>query len=115
MTLPTAHNYVIEDFIKNLVSLESNFLKPNVLTALLKKTEIGLNELVDVMEKKNFPQEILEDEKENINLIIENNKSKSKYSSKKKVKNIEKTKDKIKKTKSKKKIRTLWVRRKKKN
>ena len=52
---------------------------------------------------------------ENINLIIENNKSKSKYSSKKKVKNIEKTKDKIKKTKSKKKIRTLWVRRKKKN
>ena len=51
---------------------------------------------------------------ENINLIIENNKSKSNYSSKKKVKNIEKTKDKIRKTKSKKKIRTLWVRRKKK-
>ncbi len=50
---------------------------------------------------------------ENINLIIENNKSKSNYSSKKKVKNIEKTKDKIRKTKSKKKIRTLWVRRKK--
>ncbi len=54
---------------------------------------------------------------ENINLIVENRIKIRKSTKEKKGKTKEpiKTKDKIKKTKSKKKIRTLWVRRKKKN
>jgi ribonuclease E len=54
---------------------------------------------------------------ENINSIIQLNKIKSVFTKTKKTKNKEivKSKDRIKKTKSKKKIRTLWVRRKKKS
>ncbi len=53
---------------------------------------------------------------ENINSIIQINKIKSNYVKEKKLKNKEnlKGKDKLKKTKIKKKVRTLWVRRKKK-
>ena len=52
---------------------------------------------------------------ENINSIVQLNKTKSVFAKTKKTKNKEivKSKDRIKKTKSKKKIRTLWVRRKK--
>ena len=71
MTLPTAHDYVIDNLIENLVSLETNFLKPSILIKLLKKTELRFNELLDILEAKNFSQELLEREKENINLIIE--------------------------------------------
>ena len=71
MTLPTAHNYVIKNLIENLVSLETNFLKPAILIKLLSKIELGFNEFVDVLEKKEFSEEILENEKDNINLIIE--------------------------------------------
>ena len=70
MTLPTAHNYVIKNLIENLVSLETNFLKPSILITLLRKTELAFSEFIDVLEKKGFPQEILESEKESINLII---------------------------------------------
>ena len=70
MTLPTAHNYVIKNLIENLVSLEANFLKPNILMTLLRKTELGFNEFIEVLEKKDFSKELLENEKENINLII---------------------------------------------
>ena len=70
MTLPTAHNYVIKNLIENLVSLEANFLKPNILMTLLRKTELGFNEFVEVLEKKDFAPELLENEKENINLIL---------------------------------------------
>ena len=71
MTLPTAHNYVIKNLIENLASLEANFLKPNILMTLLRKIELGFNEFVEVLEKKDFAPERLENEKENINLIIE--------------------------------------------
>ena len=70
MTLPTAHNYVIKNLIENLVSLEVNFLKPNILMTLLRKTELGFNEFIEVLEKTDFSKELLEEEKENINLII---------------------------------------------
>ena len=70
MALPTAHNYVIKNLIENLVSLEANFLKPNILITLLRKTELGFNEFIEFLEKKDFSQELLENEKENINLII---------------------------------------------
>ena len=49
MSLPTAHNYVIQNFIQNLVSLEANFLKPNVLLKLLNKTEPAIAEIVDIL------------------------------------------------------------------
>ena len=71
MALPTAHNYMIKNLIENLVSLEANFLNPNILMALLRKTELGFNEFIEFLEKKDFSQELLENEKENINLIIE--------------------------------------------
>ena len=71
MTLPTAHNYVIKNLIENLVSLETNFLKPAILIKLLRKLELSFSEFVDVLEKKEFSKEILENEKDNINLIIE--------------------------------------------
>ena len=70
MVLPTAHNYIIKNLIENLVSLEANFLKPNILITLLRKTELGFNEFIEFLEKKDFSQELLESEKENINLII---------------------------------------------
>ena len=71
MTLPTAHNYVIKNLTENLVSLETNFLKPAILIKLLSKIEIGFNEFVVLLEKKEFCKDTLENEKENINLIIE--------------------------------------------
>ena len=70
MALPTAHNYIIKNLIENLVSLEANFLKPNILITLLRKTELGFNEFIEFLEKKDFSKELLENEKENINLII---------------------------------------------
>ena len=70
MALPTAHNYIIKNLIENLVSLEANFLKPKILMTLLSKTELGFNEFIEFLEKKDFSQELLENEKENINLII---------------------------------------------
>ena len=70
MTLPTAQNYVIKNLIENLVSLEANFLKPSILMTLLRKTELGFNEFIEVIEKKDFSQDLLENEKDNINLII---------------------------------------------
>ena len=71
MALPTAHNYIIKNLIENLVSLEANFLKPNILITLLIKTELGFNEFIEFLEKKDFSKELLENEKENINIIIE--------------------------------------------
>ena len=71
MSLPTAHNYVIQNFIQNLVSLEANFLKPNVLLKLLNKTELAMAEIVDILSNERLTHEFLEKEKANINLIIE--------------------------------------------
>ena len=71
MNLPTAHNYVLQNLIDNLVSLEANFLKPNILIQLLKKTELALAEVIETFGKKEFSQDMLEKEKKNIELIIE--------------------------------------------
>ena len=70
MALPTAHNYVIKSLIENLVSLETNFLKPSILIKLLRTTELALNDFNEILSKKEFTQETLEREKENIKLII---------------------------------------------
>ena len=71
MSLPTAQTYVIQNLIQNLVSLEANFLKPNVLLKLLNKTELAMAEIVEILSKEELTHELLEKEKENINLIIE--------------------------------------------
>ena len=71
MSLPTAQTYVIQNLIQNLVSLEKNFLKPNVLLKLLNKTELAMAEIVEIFSKQELAQELLEKEKENIKLIIE--------------------------------------------
>ena len=51
MNLPTAHNYVLQNLIDNLISLEANFLKPNILIQLLKKTELALAEVIETFFK----------------------------------------------------------------
>ena len=71
MNLPTAHNYVIQNLIENLVSLEANFLKPNVLLKLLNKTELAMAEIIEILSKEELTHELLEKEKGNIKLIIE--------------------------------------------
>ena len=71
MSLPTAHNYVIQNFIQNLVSLEANFLKPDVLLKLINKTELAMAEIVDILSNEGLTPEFLEKEKANIKLIIE--------------------------------------------
>ena len=71
MSLPTAQTYVIQNLIQNLVSLEESFLKPNVLLKLLNKTELAMAEIVDILSNEVLTNEFLEEEKANINLIIE--------------------------------------------
>ena len=71
MNLPTAHNYVIQNLIQNLVSLEANFLKPNVLLKLLNKTELAMTDIIEILSKEELTHELLEKEKGNIKLIIE--------------------------------------------
>ena len=71
MSLPTAQTYVIQNLIQNLITLEKNFLRPNVLLKLLNKTELAMAEIVEIFSKEELAQELLEKEKENIKLIIE--------------------------------------------
>ena len=71
MNLPTAQNYVIQNLIQNLVSLEANFLKPSVLLKVINKTELAMAEIVEFLSNEELSHELLEKEKENIKLIIE--------------------------------------------
>ena len=71
MSLPTAHNYVVKTMMENIVSLEKNFLEPKLLTETLMETEKVLTESIEVFGNKNFPENLLDNEKENINLLIE--------------------------------------------
>ena len=71
MSLPTAHSYVIETLMENLSSIEKNFLKPNILLKHLTKTEKVLNELVEVLSKKDFSEEIVTTQKADIVLLVQ--------------------------------------------
>ena len=71
MSLPTAHSYVIETLMENLSSIEKNFLKPNILLKHLTKTEKVLNELVEVLSKKDFSEEIGTTQKADIVLLVQ--------------------------------------------
>ncbi len=70
MPLPTAHSYVIENLMENLLSIEKSFLKPKLLLNNLKETEKVLNEVAEVLSKNEFADEIAKTEKENIALLI---------------------------------------------
>ena len=70
MSLPTAHSYVIENLIDNVLSIEDSFLKPNLLLNHLTKTEKALNEVKDVLNKNELANEVLKTEKETIALLI---------------------------------------------
>ena len=69
MSLPTAHSYVIENLMENVLSIEKTFLKPNLLLNSLTKTEKLLNEVAEVLSKDELADEILKTEKENIILL----------------------------------------------
>jgi len=71
MSLPTAHNYVVKTMMENLISLEKNFLEPKLLIETLIETDKALNESIEVFGNKNFSKDLLDNEKENINLLIE--------------------------------------------
>ena len=71
MSLPTAHSYVIETLMENLSSIEKNFLKPNILLKHLTKTEKVLGELVEVLSKKDFLEEIVTTQKADIVLLVQ--------------------------------------------
>ena len=71
MSLPTAHSYVIETLMENLSSIEKNFLKPNILLKHLTKTEKVLDELVEVLSKKDFSEEIVTTQKADIVLLVQ--------------------------------------------
>ena len=70
MSLPTAHSYVFENLMENVLSVEKNFLKPNLLLNDLTKTEKALNEVAEVLSKDELADEILKTDKENIILLI---------------------------------------------
>ena len=71
MSLPTAHRYVVENLMENLSSIEKNFLKPNILLKHLTKTEKVLDELVEVLSKKDFSEEIVTTQKADIVLLVQ--------------------------------------------
>ena len=68
MSLPTAHSYIIENLIEELVSVEKQFLRPKVLMQLLAKTEEALIEGAEILSKKGLSKEILD--KEALGLLI---------------------------------------------
>ena len=71
MSLPTAHNYVLKTMMENIVSLEKNFLEPKLLIETLIETDKVLTESMEVFGNKNFSEDLLDNEKENVNLLIE--------------------------------------------
>ena len=71
MSLPTAHSYVIETLMENLSSIEKNFLKPNILLKHLTKTEKVLSEVVEVLSKKDFLEEIVTTQKADLVLLVQ--------------------------------------------
>ena len=71
MSLPTAHIYVIETLMENLSSIEKNFLKPKMLLEHLLKTEKVLSEAVEVLSEKDFLDEIVTTQKEDIALLVQ--------------------------------------------
>ena len=70
MSLPTAHSYVVENLMENVLSIEKSFLKPNLLLNNLKKTQKALDEVVEALSKNEFAEEIVKTEKEKIVLLI---------------------------------------------
>ena len=71
MSLPTAQSYVIATLMKNLSSLEKDFLKPKMLLKNLTKTEEVLSEVVEVLSEKDLLEEIAATQKEEIALLVQ--------------------------------------------
>jgi len=71
MSLPTAHRYVIETLMENISSIEKNFLEPKLLLKHLTKTEKVLSEVVEVLSKKDFLEEIVSTQKADIVLLVQ--------------------------------------------
>jgi hypothetical protein len=83
MSLPTAHNYIIQNLKLSLDSIEKNFLQPNLLLEQLVKTEKVLNEGIDAIRENEFSKEILENEKDEIIGLIDKMKNLEKASQEK--------------------------------
>ena len=57
--------------MENLSSVEEYFLNPNMLLQHLTKTEKILSEVVEVLSKKDFLEEIVTTQKEDIALLVQ--------------------------------------------
>ena len=57
--------------MENLSSIEKNFLKPNMLLKHLTETEKVLSEVVEVLSQKDFLDEIVITQKEDIALLVQ--------------------------------------------
>ena len=71
MSLPTAHNYIIEELKNNIDSIQTDFLKPKVLVQHLSKIESTLRKDIDNLDTEDFSRSIDQDQKKDLSKIIE--------------------------------------------
>ena len=71
MSLPTAHNYIIEELKNNVDSIQTDFLKPKVLVQHLSKIESTLRKDIDNLDTEDFSRSIDQDQKKDLSKIIE--------------------------------------------
>ena len=70
MSLPTAHNYIVENLKKNITSIEEKFLNPSLLIEVLLNTEKGLSEGIEIFAKDSLSKNVIGDKKEEIVAIL---------------------------------------------
>lgn len=70
MSLPTAHNYIVENLKKNITSIEEKFLNPSLLIEELINTEKGLSEGIEIFAKDSLSKNVIGDKKEEIVAIL---------------------------------------------
>ena len=70
MSLPTAHNYIVENLKKNITSIEEKFLNPSLLIEELISTEKGLSEGIEIFAKDSLSKNVIGDKKEEIVAIL---------------------------------------------
>ena len=70
MSLPTAHNYIVENLKKNITSIEEKFLNPSLLIEELISTEKGLSESIEIFEQDSLSENVIGDKKEEIVALL---------------------------------------------
>ena len=71
MSLPTAHSYILQELKKNIESLHTDFLKPDVLIRHLYNIEATLNRDIEILDTKDFSKHIDQKEKLELSEVLE--------------------------------------------